>query len=277
MELKSVVKMLEESQGMNISNIYIPTYGESAQFKPLTTGQQKSISKLTWDTDDEYDPSEEFLKIALYDTLCLDNEKYSSSKLTEVDMLAFYAGLRLQNISSPLSITVTCDKCEKDFTVVINLEDIIEGCKKYERDEVKFEKVYNKITYTFILGDPSFKTVAEFEQYIHIVNESNIIKSLDDYRLFTTPIKYIKYLAINGEEITDFHDSSFSDKLSFYEMLPGDITLVSTDQEKKDSLLDQVINKFSNERMNKIFKKLSCPHCRNKMGGVISYDNFFTI
>lgn len=278
MDLKAAMAMLDESQGSNVNNIYIPTFGKELPFKPLTTGQQKSISKFSIDMEGDFNIDEEFIKLALFDSLIMD-KSYKSDRLTEIDMLAFFAGLRALNIVAPLVLNITCynEECGKEFKTTVDLNDIIEKCKKYKAPEVEFEKTIDGVVYKFILSDPTFRNQIEFEQYMKMIEEQDIMGNVNDFRLFTTPAIYIKSVSINGEIITDFKDSHFIEKLNFYEKLNGELTITTSDEKAKDCLLLQLLDHFGTESKESLFNKISCPYCKNEVEGVITYDNFFII
>ena len=108
------------------------------------------------------------------------NKSIKSNRLTEIDILAFYAGLRNTNIIAPLILHVLCDKedCQKEFKITVNLDDIIANCKKYKPKVVEFEKEIDGVLYSFELSEPSFKELIEFEQYmilLYLKNQHNYL------------------------------------------------------------------------------------------------------
>jgi len=141
-DIQAAIDLLENSQGENINKIFIPSAGKELGFKPLNTGQQKTISKFAFNIEqDEFNIEDQLIKLALFDSLGID-KSYKSTTLKEIDMVAFFAGVRKLNIVSPIRLTVVCDnkECGQEFTISLNLDDIIKKCREYEFKEIPFEK-----------------------------------------------------------------------------------------------------------------------------------------
>ena len=71
MKIADAVKILNEPTGSHIDNIYIPSVGREVMFKPLTTADVKTLTRLNFLTT--FDLNIEGLKLGLFDKLCAED------------------------------------------------------------------------------------------------------------------------------------------------------------------------------------------------------------
>ena len=273
MKIEDAVKMLQESNGSHVYEIHIPSAGKKVKFKPITTGQQKSLAKFSLDAH-SFNLNYEILKLGLFDELKIDKDQISSDKLKEIDLIAFLAGLRMYNIIDVMQITAFCFECQDKFIVDINLNNIIDRCSKYEFDEYKYSNSVDEIEYEIVVAEPSYKNIIELEEYVKLMSEKLKMTPEDriELRAFTKPAIYLSEVKINGALIDNFKHSDFTEKLKLYNSLPPKITFI-----EKDSILNLIIDKFDLEANEKMLGNVTCPKCKKELEGVITNDSFFII
>jgi hypothetical protein len=277
MNLESALQLLNESNGTHSYEIYIPSVGKNLMFKPITTGQQKTISKFSigTKTDVKFNFNYEMLKLGLFDTLVIGDE-ISSDQLTEIDIIAFFAGVRVNNISDPLEIKFTCGKCGTTFDKAIDMEKIIERCKNYKAAEFDFSFTVDDNKYNLGIAEPTYKNLLELEEYLIQMKETMDynVDEIVELRAFTKPSVYIKTVNINGMEIDSFSSAGFVEKLTLYNSLPPKITFNG-----KDSILNLILRDFDLEATQNMMGDVECTNeiCKEKLEGVLTNDSFFII
>ena len=216
------------------------------------------------------------LKISLFDELKVDDTEFTSSELTEVDLVAFFAGVRLNNISEPLEIKFTCGKCGTTFEQALDLAKVIERAEQYEKPEFDFEFDVNDNKYKLTITEPSYKNLIELEEYLVQMKKSMKYSDEDivELRAFTKPSTYIKTVNINGLAIDGFSRAGFVDKLKLYNSLPPKITFNG-----EKSILSLVLDDFDLEAATNMMGEVECTNevCKQKLEGVLTNDSFFII
>ena len=272
MDFKSAQFILEKSNSDYFYDIFIPSLNKKLQFKSMTTGQRKSISKLSINSSEEYDIKYEFHKLNLFDTLLINKNEADSNSLREIDLISFLAGLRLNNVVDKLELSITCSKCKHSFSYIIDLEKIIEKCKNYKVKELLHTIKDNnrKIEYEFLLSDPFYQNIIQYNAYVQAtIKDLNYRKQevlLDE--LYLKPLLFINGLKINNEAIQDWNDLSFVNKIEFLNTLSPDIT---------DNLTDKIQEEFKSSLNELIFDTITCNLCQDNKEGVITSDIFFVI
>ena len=107
MKIKDAVKILSEPTGQHLEQIYVPSLGRNVLFKPLTTADVKTLTRMS--ITDDFDINIEGLKLGLFDKLCTEDlsntevktedgkilyPAISSSTITQIDYLSFLIGIR---------------------------------------------------------------------------------------------------------------------------------------------------------------------------------------
>lgn len=282
LDINAVMNMLEESSGESISEVYIPSLEKEVGFKPLTVGMQKSISKMSLDF--EMDIDYQFLKMSILQTLCVD-DKIDFKTLTEVDFIAMLAQLRVNNFTEPVKLIVNCNKCSKKFNMEVNMEQIIESCKKFENKSLEVEKKTTikdkEMIFKFELAESTIISNLEYMKYLEVINkDDNKVVDINNSRVLAYPLKFIKNVYINnqqvvkkeGEDTLIFNQLPMAEKIDFIDNLPPKLY-----SEKDDGVLQTTLNEFPHQRLLNLFPKVKCPYCKKKMEGVLTNDSFFII
>ena len=284
-DFNSAMQMLENSFGENVTIFSIPSTNQQVSFKPLTVGMQKSISKMSLDYETDLDY--QMLKLSVLKTLCLDDQ-INFDQLTEVDFIALLAQLRLNNFTEKLQLTIPCNnpKCNERFNHTVNIENILKKCEQYKFESyqvVNKHKVKDKeIEFKFILEESTIGRNIEYIQYIQYLNENRSqVIDINNTKLITYPIKFIKDVFIDGQQITKIYDNeqpvgfdrfSIGDKLEFIDQLPPPMY-----SEGNKNVLGQVLKHFPHTRLTDLFGTVKCPKCKQVREGVLTNDSFFII
>jgi len=273
MNVKEAIQLLNESKGMHVYDVFIPSVQKEISFKPITTGQQKTLSKFSMNAN-TFNLDYEFMKLALFDELKISNEPITSNDLTELDMVCFLAGIRLNNIMEPLEIICKCGECDNKFEFKIDLDTVIQKCKGLDQKEFLIKTTIDDIRYELTIKYPTYKSLIELEEYINLLskelsyNEDQTIES----RLFLKPAFFIYDLKINEVEVENFNTLDFLSKIEMYNELPPTLTILG-----ENSILNLLLTKFNLQETSSILNIIKCPKCKHELEGVLSNDSFFII
>ena len=294
MKITDAVKLLNESSGQHLEQIYIPSAEKTLMFKPLTTADIKTLTRISF--LDTFDLNVEIIKLSLFDKLCTEDlaftekrdeegnivqEKVSSKTITQIDYLSFLIGLR-QMLDNTLSYNITCSKidCGHRFEHTLHL------------DEEFNEEIFNFKRQNFVkeFEDPKTNNIWKFElenfkmyDYLHFRYMMYKISEADSenpdilYEVrFTRPILYIKNIWLNDQLIEDWPDLSLPDKLMFYNKI-SPFVLFNKDNDPNSALCPFIEQNFAEEKLMKKVMEIPviCPQCKNEMTGVFTFDNFF--
>ena len=280
MKLKDAMEILKKNDGNHINQVYIPSLGRKVMFSQLTTADVKTLTRNN--VFDEFDLNVELLKLSLFDKLChedLKDEHISSHTITQLDYLSFLIGIR-QLLNNTLSYTFTCRKCDHKFKHTIDLavqfdDDITNFKPQYETLELVDE---NGHVYKFELTN---FTMEEYLYYRYVMTrlQSQDSENPDviNESKFTRPILYIKSVYINDEEIEDWNNALFPEKLDLINKISPSITF-SDPKENDTNLSNFVADTFAEEYMDRKIRNMEvvCPECKYAYRGIFNFDGFFT-
>lgn len=263
---------------------FIPSLKADLLFSNLTTGIQKQLAQTSYDRYDLY--VSHITRIGLFDEMLLERTReIKSSMLTITDQVAFIAQLqRSANGQTLIKIQIICPECKNETELSINLDKVIDNCKKHEFKTMTAE--YGGPggkRYKFVLKEPS---------WLDIVILFNGIKQSDDllligsdtaaYMTLTKLCLYIETIYIDDEELIDGNGNIFSkltvpERLKFFDKLPPSIT---ADEQQKNSLYNLVIKNYndielSRELFEGAVKPAKCGKCEAILEGDLTYDTFF--
>ncbi len=85
-------------------------------------------------------------------------------------------------------------------------------------------------------------------------------------------VKYINKLYINGEEVEEFLEQPFIDKIKMVEDFPSEIVygengIIMTSTNKLNDIMEG----------NKVFQTIACPVCKNEIVGGLNLNSFFIV
>lgn len=293
MTLEDAKKTMKQINGKHLEEIYIPSLGRNVFFKPLTTADAKSLTRISF--NGEFDVNVEMLKLALFDTLCTEDlskvqvkddkgNKYpplESKTITEVDYISFLCGIR-QLLDSDVSYNLTCQnkECRHIWKHTVKVNQIFEKeIKEFKRQTVFFEKEDEKTgnIWKFELTDFNMVDYFYFRYMINAIREKDPTSpEVIMEGKFVRPILYIKNIWLNDEKIDDWNNTVLPDKLEFYNNIAPSITV--NQSEKNETLYDFIQKTFIEQRIEKKMLEytVKCPNCGREYGGIFQLENFFT-
>ena len=143
----------------------------------------------------------------------------SSENITRIDYFSFLLAIR-RLLNNDISFSFTCQKCGKKFNDSFDLEDKFnDEIQSFTRKQMMFEKNDNNGNkWKFELSSYTMKDYLYFKFYLeeikHIENE--------DYQndILLKPLLYISKIYENDEEIEDWKEQNFLNKLNFFKKIP---------------------------------------------------------
>lgn len=280
MTVEEARKMLTAGGGQQF---FIPSFKKNLLFKELSTGLQKTLSKIAVSSDNHYVSN--MARLGLFDEMLLEGtHEYKSGQLTIVDMIAFIAQLkRASNDSKILNFDARCS-CGNVVKIVIDLDKVLENCKKYD-----FKRLISKFSldgkeYEIELKDASWMDLIILQESLK--NTYNDFNGSDlQFQIYYALNKICMYIAsikINGDEVKDKNEQPFDkwdvpDRIKFFDLLNPKITI---DEEVSDSLINIVVQNFKDRELSAFiftdtFQNKTCGACGANVEGVFTYDNFF--
>jgi hypothetical protein len=276
MEFNSILKTLKNDVSSNIFEVFIPSHQRKVSFRPITVGEQKTLSKVLINNSEQKTTYKTLL--ALIQEICLD-EGFDVFSLTEVDrvkiLLDFYTFNYFAN-----STTLTCENedCGKTYDFDMNFSVLSEKMNSLKVEDKEFEyTTKDGITnIKFKVGYPNVKRVAEFHD-----SELGVIKSDDTFsnvlfgqeELFKLFVKnmHLKKEQQDKDDIdieVEFLKYSVQEAFSIIETLPFEVFFSS------DGLMSFLITEYV-EPISKLQIDAKCPHCGNVVKGAFNLQSFF--
>lgn len=269
MNLNEAKKLLEKNNGNSSYSVFVPSLKKEVSFKLLLTGQQKTLAKMSYDDELNFN----MLLIALINEL--SSEKLDLDILTELDLILILANIRKNNtVKNPL-ITTECDSCkfmnrfEFDILEYVNpLNKVIEN-KSYSFVDI------NKTKYEFTINFPTINKNIEFLQLVNAIKkklieekrekeaEKNELQKITEvYKLLT----YFREMKLNGNEIDNYYSLTIDDKIELFNEIPLAIT-----NELKNKIQEDFVSIYQ------IIYSKKCRKCNEDIiiSGGIELENFF--
>lgn len=293
MTLKDAEKTMKQINGNHLDQIYIPSLGRTVFFKPLTTADAKSLTRISF--DGSFDVKVEMLKLSLFDALCTEDLKkiqikdeeghtyppLESNTLTEVDYLSFLCGVR-KLLDNDISFTFTCQnkECNNRWKHILNIEDIFKDqIENFKRQTAFFEKEdeHTGNIWKFELTNFNMVDYFMFRYMINKIAEKDPTSPEVLYEgKFVRPILYIKNIWLNDELIEDWNNTVIPDKLEFYNQIAPNIT-INAKGTKKETLFDFIQKTFIEQKIEKKMLEYTvhCPNCGKEYRKVFDIQNFF--
>lgn len=293
MTLEDAKKTMNQINGKHLEEIYIPSLGRTVFFKPLTTADAKSLTRISF--DGKFDVKVEMLKLSLFDALCTEDlskieikdEKgvvyptLNSNTLTEVDYLSFLCGIR-QLLDSDISYTFTCqnEECKKRWDHTIRIDQIFaDEIKNFKRQTAFFEKedVHTGNIWKFELTNFNMVDYFMFRYMINAIKEKDPTSPEVIFEgRYVRPLLYIKNIWLNDEKIDNWENTIISDKLGFYNNIAPSIT-INSKKDGEQTLYDFIQKTFIEQAIEKkmLDYKVKCPGCGREYGRVFDLENFF--
>lgn len=266
-KMSEIMAVLEKVNAENLYVVKVPGTGQELSFRPLTVGMRKSLAKFALgDMSDSSMNEFQMAKMAMLKSLSVTN--FDENDITEIDFISMLAQVRNSNSIEDLTLNITCmnNSCGKRFAHVVNLDDIVDRCSKFDFLQKKVEVVdKHNVKYVFTLGYPSMMDVLAMRKFGETTDP-------EIYRL-TYPYIYLKMISVDGNDIDDFRQSDIHRRIAVIEGLNDSVLYKGGD----NSVYRMVYEKFGDDNVFKVYGDVRCPFCQYEMGGVVTTDSFFII
>lgn len=117
-----------------------------------------------------------------------------------------------------------------------------------------------------------------YQFYLEEIKKINESEYKND--IFLKPLLYVTKIYKNNEEIEDWLDQTFLNKLLFFKRIPGEI-FIGNQKNKDDNkdLLTFIQKNFDEEKINKFTSDIEivCSHCGEKYNHVYSFKDLFYV
>ena len=271
MNIEMAKEILGRSNGNGMHDIWVPSVGRPVQFKHMTTGQRKSVSKMSMEYDSDA-VKYHFVKLALVGELCLD-KTIVIEDLTDADFVTILASLRRNNVLTPLQLKTRCSKCDKDFKFDVDFDDMDRRARAYSPKSAVLAKRVGATDFEVTLSDPSVVSFIGFSQVVlESMKHRENSESYARFQLLNYPVQFVGGFKIGGEPVDGFSRMDFFGKVAFFDgHVPSELLF------DEDGIIDRVYEMFPIDRLDCLFQEVKCPGCGDAKEGLVTIDSFFTI
>ena len=199
LDIKGLQNLLKNSSAAGYYDIYFPTLGKTFQFKQLTVGQQRTISKNSSNFKEKAEQTK--LRMALLKELCLDST-FNPEKITWPEFINALIEVRENNFIDPIVFNIKCTNTENckgtSFEYTLDLNKVSTEFK---------EKVIDKLSskfYEFTMGDNKIQfelNYPDLKKYILMLE--TVGENLNGDSMVYFAYSYIKNILVNGKEVKD--------------------------------------------------------------------------
>lgn len=259
--IDAITEALNTGLSTNVYMIYVPSLGRDVAFKPLLTGQAKTLAKLMISANEK--PLDTFKAVCgMIKATCME-EDLDINNLNELDrfriMLDFYTS---NNILKDFD--AKCPECKTSNRININLEGIVAAMDSISCDVTEFTNdQVNRLD--CIIEIPKLTTMYRFYELLQDkkVEEDDIIKC------FISSLK----LSFEVEAVDDIDISIDGDLESYFAAIELIPMVIMSHEQTQESVFDIVMDKLDSIMVTDD-KKQECTKCGHDLGEVASARNF---
>jgi uncharacterized CHY-type Zn-finger protein len=251
MKVEEVLQVLKENKSKHLYAIHVPSLKRKILFKPVTVGQQLTLSKFS------IEDSNTFYKgmIALIQEL--STELIDLTQITELDKVVILAKIKKANTIKANVFTITCPYCAKKFNHSLDLDNYVKEFENAVIEDSLINVNIFDINYEVKIGIPSIASILKVKESEEETNQLNSANNL---------VVFIKEISINNFKVDDFNTMSLSEKLSIYNELPSEILI---------EMATLIKDKYEFIFKNFMVYKLTCINCEKELQDTIDVDSFF--
>ena len=251
MNIAAISDALESGLNTTIHEIYVPSLKKKVAFKPLTTGQCKTMAKILIESDGK--PFDTFRAVvAMINATCA--EKMDINELSELDrikiMLEFYIN---NNILKDFDIK--CPECGTTNKIKIDISEIINKLEKINVEPIEFENGQTD-RLTCLVEIPKLPVMHMF--YEAVQNGTVELEDISTIFIKKLCVEFSKK-DVNPIEFSLEEFDSIIDYIESVKMIPYILT-VNTDTDKSvfDNIMEMLDEVMSNGSINQKCKKCGC-------------------
>jgi hypothetical protein len=266
MNTKDIIKNIPNKEGAAFFSVYLPSMDKDLRIKHLSINEQKIISKLSISEDTNIFASEaDLAKIAVVEVNSLEPIELYGMDLRDFFILC--CALRKENYINPLSIDYTCPKCQESFDESIDFDLLIENATEFEK-EIKTTSLKTSAGEAQIhIGIPNHVDLVMLEMYYDRVGKTRDVVPTEKYIDYVICcIKKIEFKNEDAwEEVEDFTEMAYLDKVGFMEEIGADI--------------EEIAKSFGDVGMltSEFFYPIKCPNCKNELSTFVDTSDFFVL
>jgi len=252
MDYNNVAKALQQKYSTNVSSIYVPSLGRSVDFRSVTVGEQKTITKIMLDSGGNQYKIYQGL-VGLIKNTCLD-ESFDISMMNELDRIKILVEMYRSNFFNE-DVSIKCDKCSTVNTYKIDFDAMI---KKIE--EVDVSPITETIgDVSFTIEYPNIVRMGKF--YKDVASGSGVSEEQDIYDQFISSVSF-DGIEINMLEFTAREANNIICMIP-QEVLYGDGGVVEIIKNRLLYIFESLTEDFR------------CPKCNEVVAGGVSVHDFF--
>jgi DNA-directed RNA polymerase subunit M/transcription elongation factor TFIIS len=269
MNVKDVVKMLEEENGSHTFPVNLPSLGREVRFKPMRVVDMKTMSKMLMEDENTHAALTGLILNSACETLDL-------TKLNEVDRIKILINIKIASGMEQEIYLLKCSKCESNFEFRHDLESMLENFGSVPKEKNVSVEVDDK-KYDITVGLPSVALSLLYNEYSEValkkareISPSEDVQKLELYLLrYACAALFMRTLAIDGNVIEDFDDTLDVMTRNFLvDSLPA-------------AVAQAVENAVTDTAEYSISKKLSiitqCPSCGEDQIVTMEIEDFFQV
>ena len=266
----SIVNAFKQKMSLNTTRIDLPSAGTSMEFKDISGGIQKELSKIALENDSRADIMY-CAMLSMINRLAVD-PKFDIRDYSEFERISIILTLQQINKMNP-EIKFTCSKCGKENSYRLDTQKLLKKFSKTYKADTEIKVEVNGKEFTFVIGWSDVRNVEDFfkNYYKKYDNSSKsgkeTMNQLSQVEYITMFINSIWLTELSDPEDTMYADLSlltYPERVQILDSLPQTILY-----DDKEGVIAKIIENFVNP-MNECFKYNDCSFCGAEQEGQLA-------
>lgn len=250
MKSSELLQLLKDNKGSHLYSIYIASLQKEVSFKPITVGQQLTLSKLAIENENNFYKA----STLLIKELC--SEELDFDKLNELDRIVLLVKIKKANSLKSNLYVITCPHCSQEFTKEIDYEDYIKNYDKIDMSEKTITINIFDLKYDITVGFPSLNEII-YKQDNNLIDQEDIMHNL---------FNFIRSIVINNNKLEDLDKLTIEEQKNLYNELPGEILT---------EISKVIVERYENTLANFMKNEFNCIKCEKKIVDKLDINSFF--
>lgn len=257
---KKAVGILASHSALRVYDIYVPSMGRNIQFKEMTIGQQKSMSKTAFEGDAKLST---FLSTLIYE---LSDTEVTPDLINEVDKTIILFGIRFKNNQEPPKFTSGCMHCGAKVTHTFDSHELNSTSITFNESVKTFK--FHDMDIACHVSLPSVAVIDSYNEYVvardGITKQDDIsMASLRAIEQTMLMIRKVVVSKIEGDTEVLLDELLIHERLEFLSMLPSECFAI-------ESFID-----MKNSQEKSISYESICGNCDGKTINYLTPTSFF--